>query len=180
MCNYGWPSRHLPNFDLFKVGLHPDPPSKTKNEILSLALDDEDYVFSKDSKVNKPYPLYDSENSAKSGDLSPRNQKGWELLVMALIAFIRGEIPRRKLNPYKNLFDLQSVITTQYGGVLHGLAQTSIDTKFGFANAHREKVSLPPIKDTEVDYHLKNNHDSLKSESEIKSKPPTIIDGGTF
>lgn len=156
LSNYGWPSEHLPSFEIFFKDLHPDPPStQQKEQSQEVAVDAHD-AFSKDSKANEPFM---PAQVAPTDDLSPRNQKGWELLVMTLVAFIRGEIPNKdKLDPYKNQKDLQSLISQRSENIL-GLQQTSIDKKLGLANAHRPKIGLPPIKDAPVDYHLKHKHD---------------------
>ena len=64
---------------------------------------------------------------------------------MALIAFIRGDFqPLPDTNPHQDLDDLQLTISKRFYGT--GLQETSVDTKFGLANKHREAAKLPPIK----------------------------------
>ena len=151
LTKYGWPYEHLPNFKNYIKDLHPKP---TKNLNANEVTDTEN-AFSKDSKANVPFtPGLKLETDA----LSPRNQKGWELLVMALLAFVRGEVVISTQDPYKSLTDLQKDISKNFDN-LSGLGQTSVDLKFGLANAHRVRAGLPSIKETAVNYHLKVNHE---------------------
>lgn len=151
---YGWPHQLLPDFKELAKSSNSIRPMPTALAVIATSTSDVG-VVEKDPEVEEIFiPV------AKSLDeLSDRNKKGWEHLVMALLAFWKGEIPiKHGLDPYENLGDLQQVISQHYSGVLNSLGQTTIDTKFGLANAHREKVGLRPIKHLVSPPVLKNAH----------------------
>ena len=134
LCKYGWPEKHLPDFTSFIENIHPEPTAKLVDDDVVVQ-----EVFSKDSKENQPY------TPGQDLELSAAKQKGWEKLVMALIAFFRGDFqPLPDTNPHQDLDDLQLTISKRFYGT--GLQETSVDTKFGLANKHREAAKLPPIK----------------------------------
>jgi len=151
---YGWPYQSLPDFKELAKNAIPKQP-KPQNPSPPITGNSASEVVPDEFVVDEILlPTNDSND-----ELSDRNKKGWEHLVMALLAFWKGEIPiKYGLDPYENLGDLQTVISKYFAGELTGLGQTSIDTKFGLANAHRDKVGLRPIKHVTSSPELKNAH----------------------
>jgi hypothetical protein len=138
LCKYGWPDKYLPDFASLIENIHPEPTATLK--VSDGAVQE---VFSKDSKENQPY------TPGQDLELSAAKQKGWEQLVMALIAFIRGEVVViNGTDPKTDCSDLQKCITSFFDDTkgIVGLKQTTIDNKFGLANKHRKTGNLPTIR----------------------------------
>lgn len=137
LCKFGWPNKYLPDFTSIIESIHPEPTSKLVESVVIVQ-----EVFSKDSKENKPY------TPGQDLELSAAKQKGWEKLVMALIAFIRDEVPiKNGSDPKNDCSDLQKCLSNFFESIDGGgLQQTTVDVKFALANQHRKAGGLEPLR----------------------------------
>ena len=179
-AKYGWPRDKLPDF-------------KAIENNSSSASEEQDIDTSASSSI-KPAIQFRSASaeesiSTSSDDLSPQSKKGYDLLVLGLLAFINGEFtPQRDSDPYTKQDDLAKLLKDRIDA--HSMSIVSIKTKFGAANALRNTVNLKPLKDVSKTAHLKTIHKQLESspkplygisdEIHQESPDPKSISGSTF
>ena len=179
-AKYGWPRDQLPDFK----AIENNSPSVSEEQDI-----DSSAPSSSKPTISPRSANADESLSTSSDDLSPQSKKGYDLLVLGLLAFINGEFtPQRDTDPYTKQDDLAQLLKDRIDA--HGMSIGTIKTKFGVANALRDTVNLKPLKEVSKSAHLKTIHKQLESnpkplygisdETNQDSPDPKSISGGTF
>ncbi len=179
---YGWPHDKVPAFKSIVAGLIISDAKPTFNLI------DQGMLGEEKNKSLQQVPS----GSGKPSNiiLSDGSKKGYDLLVLSLLAFINGECPPiSSKDPYTKQDDLVATIMKHFGEQ-HGLKTTSIKSKFGAANKLRAMVGLSPLKAIQKSDHLRKIHKKQEGNpkplyevsdvEDVNDAPPDAISGGTF